>query len=245
MTIYAYDTARIISAGGFKIASLLFHRKVRSDLDLSLSQLRESLARAMGFSDYHGLKNNDSLIIENDRMLEALDIPKSAKEILFEFFFCSHFINTGSENTLCLAVKGLGAEESYVSPHPYVDHGQGLYREDFDYIPLGKGVALPLDDWKAFVDEVKTELKQSVGSDSDSVCEDIVHRFNQIETVQSYFDPDSYISNYPELEKVFAENQSKSGIRKALAEWYSLEDDFSTPLSDLISFCEEGLGLSS
>lgn len=245
MDIHAHDTARIISAGLFKIASLLFHRKCRSELSLSLSQLRESLARALGFSDYHGLKNNDSIVIEFDRMVEVSGIPDSAKEALFEFFFRSPFINTGTKNTLCLAVRGLGEEEHFISTHPYIDHGQGLYREDFDFIPLGKEVALPLDDWKAFVLKVEAELKQSTDTNPSDLCESIVHLFNQIDSVQPYYGPYLFVGDYPELQKSIEESQSKADTRKVLAEWYSLEDDFATPLSDLISFCEESLDLPS
>ncbi|WP_415891165.1 hypothetical protein ACMXYV_07540 [Neptuniibacter sp. SY11_33] len=245
MSIYAFSTARIISPDKFKKATQLFHREVRSDFDLSLSQAREMFARALGFSDYHGLQNNDSIVIELDRMLEVKDIPDSVKEILFEFFFCSHFINTGSENTLCLAVKGLGKEGSYVSPHPHVDHGQGLFREGFDHIRLGQGVALPLEDWKVFVNEVETEVKQSTDPNTSDLCELILHRFNQIDSVQYYYAPDLFVGDNTDLEKFIAESQSKADIRKALADWYSLQDDFATPLNELISFCEETLDLSS
>ncbi|MGH1462098.1 MAG: hypothetical protein ACRBB6_08685 [Neptuniibacter sp.] len=247
MKMYAYDTARKVTPEEFKKSCQDFHRNNRNHLDLSLSQLQQQLAKSLGFSDLHGLKNNSNVVIEFSRMRDALKLLYPVSSALFDSFFSSGFINTGSEGCLYLAINGLGTQEIYIDSSPYMDDGRGLYREGADFIKLGDAVALPLADWVNFITEVETQLKQLDSTDEDEQINEILNLFGQIENVQSYFSPYDYVGSYPELQEVInsIEKLTKSELRKALADWYSLPDDYMTPLSDLIEFHEDVLDITS
>lgn len=214
----------------------------------TLSQLQQQLAKALGFSCYQALRLNDHIIVESERLLQALDsqtskLDKSIQQSIHDAFFESQpFLIIDYGWTLQAEVRGLDSDECYVDSFPTKCDGQGLYRLGSTFVELAPAGMISEEAWDKFVVATNEALENSTWTDADSQLDIISESFTNVacENFSEYLYAGDLLMHYPEIyEELRQDGITRSKMLKILASWYCPEVHRGTPLHSIIEFCEQ------